>query len=165
MKRTRVMWKNSKTDEKMTTEKTQYVVGLGTSLLAGSLIAFVVRINASLGQHLGLVESSFLIHLIGAVFAIPVVLLWGRFSREQLRSTPRYLFLGGVGGILIVIVSNAAVVHLGMVLTVGLFLAGNLLLGAVADHFGFFGLSVFRMTVRRAMGLMVAAVGLILVLL
>ena len=67
--------------------------------------------------------------------------------------------------ILIVIVSNAAVVHLGMVLTVGLFLVGNLLFAAVADHFGFFGLPIFRMTIRRAIGLMVAGVGLIFVLL
>ncbi|MBI4126192.1 MAG: DMT family transporter [Deltaproteobacteria bacterium] len=145
--------------------KPQHLVGVGTSILAGTLIAFVVRINASLGQHLGLLESSFLIHFIGAVFALPIVLVWGRFSRDQLRAAPRYLLLGGVFGMLIVIISNAAVAHLGMVLTVGLFLVGNLLFAAVADHFCFFGLPVFRMTMRRAVGLMVAGVGLIFVLL
>lgn len=145
-------------------EKKNQFTGVVSGILAGIFVAFMVRLNASLGESIGILESSFVVHLVGAVFALPLVFLFGKFSFQNLKTIPKYLFLGGVLGILIVVISNGAVPHLGMVLTVSLFLAGNLFFGAIADHFGFFGLPRFPMNTRRGVGLLCALVGLVMLL-
>ncbi len=149
------------------------------SMLAGVFVAVATRLNASLGERIGILESSFVIHLAGALFAFFLILLFFRKERGVLRrapskqlagrqdereKTPVYLFGGGVLGIVIVLCANLSVPKLGMVLTMGIFLMGNLIFAVAADHFGFFGLPVFKITRRRLLGLACTALGLMFVL-
>lgn len=138
---------------------------IALSLVSGFLIAVMVILNASLGRHIGVLESSFVVHLVGAVFGILWVLpLLRNRGPSAVGKMPKHLFLGGVLGVLIVLIANAAVPRLGMVATVGLFLAGNLFFAAAADHFGLFHLPVLKISRRRMAGLASALTGLILVL-
>ncbi|MDP2600739.1 MAG: DMT family transporter [Deltaproteobacteria bacterium] len=135
------------------------------SMLSGIFIALMARLNATLGEHIGVLESSFLVHFIGAVFAIPLIFLF--FKKEcpkWKKGAPIYLFGGGLLGIVIVSAANLAVPRLGVLLTMGLFLTGNFLFAVIADHFGFFNLPVFKITTRRVTGLLCAVAGLMLVL-
>jgi len=124
----------------------------------------MIRLNASLGISIGWLESAFLIHFIGGLFSIFLLLAF--FNIKALKGvsgTPKYLFLGGVLGIAVVCISNWCVAHLGLVLTAGLFLTGNLFFAATADHFGFFGLSIFKISLQRWAGLACAIGGLFLI--
>lgn len=134
------------------------------SLLSGFLIAIMITLNASLGGRIGIIESTFIVHLVGALFGI---IMMGLFFREnkmhKIGKTPKYLFFSGVLGVLIVLTANAVVPKLGMVLAVGLFLTGNLFFAVVVDHFGLLNLPVYKISWRRALGLVSAIIGLILV--
>lgn len=134
-------------------------------MLAGIFIAVMARLNATLGEVVGVLESTFLIHWIGALFAIPLILLFFRGERSKWkRGAPVYLFGGGMLGVAIVLAANLAVPRLGLLFTMGLFLAGNLLFAVIADHFGFFNIPVFKISRRRIMGILCAITGLTLVL-
>lgn len=135
------------------------------SMVAGFLLSIMIKLNASLGQHIGVLESSFIVHLVGALFAL--VLVRRIFKKEfitQLISAPKYSFLGGVIGVLVVLVANIVVPKLGMGLTTGVFITTNLMFCTIADHFGFFGLPKFKLTTRRVLGLLSAVMGLILLI-
>ncbi len=125
----------------------------------------MVILNASLGKRIGIVESAFTVHLIGTLFGIVLIGLFFRKNKiREIGKVPKYLFFNGVLGVFIVLTSNTVVPKLGMVLAVGLFLTGNLFCAVVVDHFGLLNLPVYKISWRRALGLVSAIIGLILVL-
>lgn len=138
-------------------------VALLSSLGAGLLVAVMIRLNATLGEHIGVLESSFAVHVGGTVFA--TVLLLPRLGRlRHTVGTPSpVLFGGGVLGVLIVLLANVLVPMLGVALTLSLSVIANLLFSTLADHFGWLGLPVIPVTWQRVAGLALAIVGVVLV--
>lgn len=141
-----------------------YMLPLLAGTVSGSVVAVMMRLNATLGAHIGVLESAFVVHLAGTLLAL--VVLVHRFNREffgKIRKTPRHLFSGGLLGIGIVLIGNITVPVLGMVVTMSLFITADLLFCTTADHFGFFGLPPRCITRRRSLGLLLTLTGLILV--
>src|SRR3989338_5625338 len=65
------------------------------SLLSGYLVATMVRLNASLGEKIGIVESAFVVHLVGTFFLL--LFLFGPAHRgflKNLKETPKHLWIG-----------------------------------------------------------------------
>lgn len=142
----------------------EQIVAVGVSIVAGLFIATMVRLNATLGEYVGPLESSFVVHAVGT--ALATLLILPRVSVKRLRaiqSTPRKLFVGGVLGVTLVMVANIVVPHLGVALTLCVSVAANLAFSTVADHFGLFGLPVFPVSSRRLLGLVLVVTGVVLV--
>ncbi|MDO8527611.1 MAG: DMT family transporter [Deltaproteobacteria bacterium] len=136
-----------------------------TGLSAGVLGAFMMRLNALLGMHIGALESAFVVHLAGFLFGLVLLVLFSALRPTRgAQKIPPYLFFLGFVGILVVVGSNLTVVKVGMVLSVGLFITGNLVFGMIADHFGLMGLPVRKMNGMRFAGLVCALTGLFLIL-
>ena len=143
------------------------LVRWGPALLAsagaGVLLGLIVRINATLGVYVGVLEATFVIHLVGTLFAL--CLLATRINRAflvQLNRGPRYQLLGGLLGVLMVLLANLTVPRLGVALAVSLFIAADLFLSSMADHLGLFGLPRFRFSARRLLGLLLVMAGVLL---
>jgi transporter family-2 protein len=142
----------------------EQIVAVAVSIVAGIFIATMVRLNATLGEHVGPLESSFVVHAVGTAFA--TLLILPRMGVERLRSmrsTPLKLFIGGVLGVTLVMVANIVVPILGVALTLCVSVAANLAFSTVADHFGLFGLPVFPVSARRILGLVLVVAGVVLV--
>lgn len=136
------------------------------SFLAGVLLALIMQINANLGQRIGPLESSFVAHLIGSVFAL--FFMTNKLNKDffqSLRKVPKFLFTCGIYGVLLVLASNIIVPKLGMVLAAGITITFNLLFSVIFDHFGCWGLPVFKINFKRFLGVAVSLIGLYLVLL
>lgn len=132
--------------------------------MAGVLLGFLVRINATLGEYIGVLEATFIVHLIGTVFAFLLVGL--RLRRpfwRALRHGPRYELSGGVIGVVMVLLANLVVPHLGVALAVSLFVAADLFFSSVSDHFGGLGLPTIRISSRRVVGLVLVLLGVLLI--
>ncbi len=134
------------------------------SLGAGVALGAQIRINASLGLYVGPLEASFLVHVVGAAFG--AVLLARRldaaFARTLARR-PRYELLGGLLGVVMVLIANVTVPVLGTALAVSLFVASDLLFSSAADHLGWLGFRRIPLTRRRAAGLALVVLGVLLV--
>lgn len=140
------------------------ILAVAASVVAGGFVAVMIRLNATLGEHVGVLEGSFVVHLVGTAFATLLVVPrfeWARVRR--LRATPAMLFVGGAIGVFIVMLANVVVPVLGIALTLSLSVAANLTFSTVADHFGWFGLPVFPVTLRRLVGLLLTLLGVLLV--
>lgn len=139
-------------------------LAVAVSCGAGVLLGLLVRINATLGEHLGIFEATFVIHLVGTVFA--VLLLTRRLGRpflRQLRRAPRYELAGGLFGVAMVALANLVVPPLGVALAVSLFITADLLASSAADHVGLFGLRRLPLTGRRLLGLLLVVAGVLLI--
>lgn len=142
----------------------QKLPAIFVSILAGFLVALIIQFNAALGKFIGVFESAFLAHAIGTVLAFFIIFrAFGKKFVNNISSTPKYLFIGGILGITNVIVTNLVVPILGMVVTISLLIIAELSFCTLADHLGFFGLSRFPITRRRVIGLLLTVAGLILV--
>ncbi|WP_022835485.1 DMT family transporter [Salisaeta longa] len=146
-----------------TTDRTT-ALAYGASLATGVLVAFQIRINATLGQYVGPLESSFIVHFVGALVGLLLVL-----PRREARSITRYQnipwreYTGGLMGVFMVLVANLIVPHLGTALAVSLFVAADLFFSSLADRFGWFGLPQIRLSRLRIAGLVLVVLGVLLV--
>jgi transporter family-2 protein len=134
------------------------------SIASGVLVGFAVRLNATLGEYVGALESSFIVHLTGTVFALLLV-SW-RLNRPfwtMLHRGPKRELMGGVIGVVIVLLANLAVPQLGVALAVSLFITADLFISSLSDHFGWLGLRQIRVSPQRIIGLLVVLTGVLLV--
>jgi len=142
----------------------QRTIAILVSIASGVLVGFTVRINATLGEYVGPLESSFIVHLTGTAFALLFV-GWRLNSSfwTRLRRGPRRELMGGVIGVVIVLLANLAVPQLGVALAVSLFITADLFVSSLSDHFGWLGLRQIRVSPQRVIGLLVVLAGVLLV--
>lgn len=116
--------------------------------------------NNALKEFIGLWETTFFVHLSGALVALAALLILGQGAFWQFGKAPWYAWLGGVCGVIIISGIVLSIPKLGVVGTVGLFVFGQLLLSVVIDQFGLFGVRQLPITAMKAGGLGVMGLGL-----
>ena len=133
-------------------------------LVAGGMIAMQSPINAALGRTIGVLESGLFNFLVGSAFLVLVVLFFGRGNILQVTNTPPWQWIGGILGATLVLSTIVCVPRIGALSTIVAMIVGNLLLGALIDHFGWFGLPVIPFSLQRLAGFAAIALGLFLVM-
>ncbi|MBP3888308.1 MAG: DMT family transporter [Cellulosilyticum sp.] len=131
------------------------------SLIAGSLLAFMVSSNGIVGEAAGNYASSVIIHFIGLV-AVVAVLLLTKAKFKNLRSIPLWMYSAGLIGIITVLFNNATFTTLGVSLTVALGLLGQSVTSIIIDHFGLFGLPVSRFDTKKILGFLIILSGIVI---
>jgi transporter family-2 protein len=142
----------------------RYALSVLAGVGAGLLLSAVVRVNATLGTKIGEIEATFVIHLVGTLFALVLVSPWlGRDFWTTLSGRPWVEFLGGVLSVAMVLIANLVVPHLGTALAVSLFVTGDLFFSSVSDRAGWMKLVRIQVSRRRVAGLLLALAGVLLV--
>ena len=131
------------------------------SLIAGSLLAFMVSSNGIVGEAAGNYASSVIIHFIGLI-AVSLVLLLTKAKFKNLRKLPLWMYSAGLIGIITVLFNNLTYTTLGVSLTVALGLLGQSLTSLLIDQFGLFGLPVSRFDKKKILGFVIIFVGIII---
>lgn len=132
-------------------------------LLAGVTFAVMVSMNGQLASYLNIYEVSLLVHLIGAV----LLLGWQLLVRRQpirMGGAPWYVYLVGFIGVALVSLGSFITHAIGAAAMLALSLVGQLVISAVIDHFGWFGVPVVRFRANRllAYGVILAGLGLLI---
>ncbi|MBM4365869.1 MAG: DMT family transporter [Deltaproteobacteria bacterium] len=134
------------------------------ALVFGLLLPFVVRMNESLSRAIGHLPASFAVHAVGAIFgAIAFLPLSGGTWWQAARGAPWWAWFGGVVGSGMVILANRAVGAMGIASFTALTVAIQLVSSAAIDHFGWVGSPVHPMSLLRAAGIVLLALGATLV--
>ena len=137
--------------------------GLATVLavaagLAGSI---QVALMSRLGERIGVLEALAFSTLLTAVLAF-VILVVARQSvsgYERALHQPWWMLLGGVMGLLIVYTVTYAGPRIGVAATVGILIAGQLVMGAAIDKWGLFGSERIALHWPRLLGIGLLAIG------
>ncbi len=72
---------------------------------------------------------------------------------------PAWMWLGGVMGLTVVFTITFAQPRIGATATIGILIAGQLVMGAVIDRYGLFGVDQIGITWPRALGIGLLGVG------
>ena len=126
--------------------------------LAGSV---QVALMSRLGERIGVLEALAFSTVLTAAGAFVVLVLARRSVAgfEHAVHQPWWMLLGGVMGLVIVFTITYSGPRIGVAATVGILIAGQLVMGAVIDRFGLFGVDQIGISWPRALGIGLLGVG------
>jgi len=139
-------------------------VAVALAATAGLAGAVQVAVLGELGERAGVFPAIALSAIVSFVVGIVVLYtagssLWG--VRDALRE-PAWLWTGGAISLFIVLSMTVAGPRIGIAATLGLVIAGNLVMGAVIDQLGLFGVDQIAIGWRRVLGIAFLAAGVAL---
>lgn len=137
-------------------------IGLALSLLAGGIIAAQGPIYSRMSQGLGNPLQTTLLAFSTAVCVLVILMTVTRTpwpSVEAVRGLPLWVWIGGVLGICVVLLSIAAVPRLGIAGYIAAMICGQLAASLAFDRWGLFGLAERGIGWQGGIGAVLIALG------
>ena len=136
-------------------------LAVALSATAGLAGAVQIAVMGELGERAGVFPAIALSGIVAFVLGIVVLYaagssLWG--VREALRE-PAWLWSGGAISLFIILAMTVAGPRIGIAATLGILIAGNLVMGALIDQLGLLGLDRVPIGWPRALGIVLLAAG------
>ena len=128
-------------------------------LAGGVAVGLQSPLASIMSQRLGTLESVFIVHLGGAIVSLIPLLVYGGGKLGQWRTVPWYALCAGAFGLVVIAAVSYAIPRIGVAGAVTSIVAGQLLLSALLDHFGWLGAAVRPLDPTRLLGLFVLGVG------
>jgi transporter family-2 protein len=133
----------------------------GLAILAGLAGSVQIALMSRLGERIGVLEALAFSTVLTAAIATAALLVV-RHSLdgfERALHQPWWMLGGGVMGLLIVFTITYAGPRIGVAATVGILIAGQLVMGAAIDRWGLFGSARIPIHWPRLLGIALLAVG------
>src|SRR3954462_13010611 len=109
------------------------------ALIGAMALATQGQINGGLGKKVGVFEGSFISFSVGTLALLFILLFFGTGNISALSTVPKWQLTGGLLGAFYVVVQVIVVPKIGVSASLMAVIVGQIILGAVIDHFGFFG--------------------------
>lgn len=131
-------------------------------LLAGIGIPILAALNAALGQHLGHpVAASVVLFAVAAILILIAALVtqsWAHLA--GVTTAPKHLLVAGAFMVFYLLSVTYIAPHFGIGNAIFFVLLGQMISAAAIDHFGLFGAQMSPITLTRAAGIAIMALGL-----
>jgi transporter family-2 protein len=131
------------------------------TVLAGLAGSVQVAVMGRFGGRIGVVEALVFATSIQLVLAVAILLV-ARLGTGGLGGAfraPAWMWAGGLMGLVVVLTITFAQPRIGATATIGILIAGQLVMGAVIDRFGLFGVDEIAITWPRLLGIALLAAG------
>lgn len=125
-----------------------YVFGL----LSGVCVAIMIFFNNLLSETVGFYLGTLIFHFLAFILVTVVIKIKGR-SKTKIGKLPFYFYLPGVASVLTVFISSLSVSRIGLTLTIGMSLFGQLIFSNIIDHFGLLGMKKRPFYPKKLIGL------------
>ena len=132
-------------------------------LVVGMGIPMTAALNASLGTHIeSPVAASAVLFAVGLIVTSIVLALVGAPPPDAFAKAPWWSYFAALGVVFYVLSVTWSAPRIGVGNAIFFVLLGQLIAAAAIDHFGLFGAIKTTLTAKRAIGLLVMAVGVYL---
>ena len=135
-----------------------------SAVFIGILIAIMVAFNGVLSKYTDQYRSILIIHIVGLIAVITILVLRKKKFKIS-KNVPLYLFSGGLIGVLMVFLNSLCFNLLGASLTLSLGIFGQLVLACFIDHYGLFGLNIYKFKKKKIVGFFIILSGLSIMIL
>ena len=132
------------------------------AMVGGMALAVQGQINGGLGRKIGVIESSFVSFSIGTLALFFLFIFFGNGQISAVSTVPKWQLVGGLLGAFFVFVQVLVVPKIGVSTTLIAVIVGQLLLGAVIDHFGLFGGNRFPLDKQKVIAILLMLFALFL---
>ena len=130
------------------------------SIAAGMSNAFQAPINAALSKFTGVIESSCISFVVGALSLFVVAVITGKGRILNFIEAPPYLLIGGVFGAILVTTMLYVITKVGAAVTISSVITGQMIAALVIDQIGFLGVPKNPIDLSRIGGVLFLAVGI-----
>ncbi|MFY0635947.1 MAG: DMT family transporter [Vannielia sp.] len=142
-----------------------YTASAAIMLAAGVGIPILAALNASLGRHVGSPASATVVlFLVAFILALSTALITGPAPLSRFATAPRESFFAGFFVAFYVLSITWVAPHFGVGNAVIFVLLGQMVSFATIDHFGLFGAAQHSLSLARAGGIGLMALGVVLTL-
>jgi bacterial/archaeal transporter family-2 protein len=134
---------------------------VGLTVLAGLAGSIQVAVMGRFGGRIGVIEALTFATCIQLVLSLAILLVarLGPGGLGDAFRAPAWMWLGGVMGLTVVFTITFAQPRIGATATIGILIAGQLVMGAVIDRYGLFGVDQIGISWPRALGIGLLGVG------
>jgi transporter family-2 protein len=136
-------------------------LAVALAILAGLAGSVQVAVMGRFGSRIGVFEALSFSTAVQLAFSL-LILFAVRAGIGGLPSafkTPAWMWIGGLMGLTVVTSITFAQPRIGATATIGILIAGQILMGAVIDRFGLFGVDQIALSPARAVGIALLGIG------
>jgi transporter family-2 protein len=136
-------------------------IAVGLSVLAGVAGAVQVALMSQLGDRISIIGAVAFATLFTAVASFLILVVARRSVSAYVDAfhQPWWILMGGLMGLLIVFTITYAGPRIGTAPTLGILIAGQLVMGAAIDRWGLFGSDRVALHWPRVAGILLLAIG------
>jgi transporter family-2 protein len=132
------------------------------ALINGVLLAIMIFFNGMLSSITGPYLSTLLFHVLGLFIILVLSLI--RKNRLFILNIPILFFLPGLLSVITILLNNLCIPQIGITLTIGISLYGQLVMSSVIEHFGLYGMPMNRFKKEKILGMSIISLGIIVMI-
>lgn len=132
------------------------------ALIGGSAVAIQSQINTLFSKKVGILESATVSFTVGALALFFLAFFFGKGNFLNVFTVPKWQLIGGLLGAFFIVINIFSVNLIGVAATFMAVIIGQILVGAVIDHFGLFGGVVYPINMTKLIALALMFVGIYL---
>lgn len=136
--------------------------GIIFSLIAGVFVAIQTVFNARVGEQVGLWETTTIVHIVGLVFSIIMLSLFGDGHLSKWTEINKLYLFGGAFGVIIIYSMTRGVLSIGTTLAVAILIITQLSVALLIDMFGLFGAQKLIVDWTKPVGIIIMIFGIII---
>ena len=130
------------------------------SLIGGITLSAQSSINGTFSRKAGTIETTLLTFLTGAMFLAIFILFFGQGNILAILEAPKWQLSAAFLGTLYLLLTVMAVPRIGVIATNIAGISGQLVIGVLIDHFGWFNSLVIALDFKRAFALLFMIIAL-----
>ena len=137
-------------------------LAVALAVLAGFAGSVQVAVMGRFGGRIGVFEALTFSTAVQLVFSFALLLAvrgGGLGGLTHSLKTPAWMWIGGLMGLTVVGTITFAQPRIGATATIGILIAGQILMGAIIDRFGLFGVDQIAISPVRAVGIALLGIG------
>jgi bacterial/archaeal transporter family-2 protein len=136
-------------------------LAVALAIAAGLAGSVQVAVMGRFGGRVGVFEALAFSTAVQLVFAVCILLAvrGGIGGLQHLGKTPVWMWIGGLMGFTVVTSITFAQPRIGATAVIGILIAGQLVMGAVIDRFGLFGVHQIAISPLRVLGIALLGIG------
>ncbi|EHM40944.1 MULTISPECIES: DMT family transporter [Hafnia] len=140
-----------------------HIVMLALVVIAGAVLSMQAAINGRLGESVGVIRSSQLTFVVGAVLSGLLIFFFEPSHTQTLLTVPKWQLAGALFGMFYMLVMVASVPKVGVATATVAVICGQLSMGMMIDTFGWFGNQAIGFSMSRMAALICLALALVLI--
>ncbi|MCM3789004.1 DMT family transporter [Domibacillus indicus] len=130
------------------------------TLLGGITLSAQSSINGTLSRKAGTIETTFLTFITGSMFLAIFILFFGQGNVLGILEAPKWQLSAAFLGTMYLLLTVMAVPKIGVIATNIAGIIGQLVIGMLIDHFGWFGSLVISFDLKRSFALLFMIIAL-----